>query len=247
MAINWALLFENFGIKEVTNTDKAKGAYVPTAQQVYAIRAAGVKPSDKRPADDFRITVLNDPARTSVNASFYHSLRQTDPSRVPEPRMGHAFISSWLQVGDIVVIGNIGDEVFAAKDNIANDEASVRQEAARKAKPSTILALAQKAEGKPAKKVVVRQDFQRNPFVVAAAIHRSKGKCEMPGCKRELFSREDETPYLEVHHVVPLGEDGDDTLANVAALCPHCHRELHHGKERAGRRQSLAKHISSLK
>ncbi|TAL84944.1 MAG: HNH endonuclease [Rhodanobacter sp.] len=51
---------------------------------------------------------------------------------------------------------------------------------------------------------------------------------------------------LEVHHVVPLAEHGDDTLANAAALCPHCHRELHSGKNRKDRRKMLAAHIATL-
>ncbi|WP_196607201.1 HNH endonuclease [Pectinatus frisingensis] len=33
--------------------------------------------------------------------------------------------------------------------------------------------------------------------------------------------------YLEVHHVIPLSKDVDDTADNAIALCPNCHRELH--------------------
>jgi predicted HNH restriction endonuclease len=246
MAINWSNVFDSFGVKVVTKTDKAKTAYVPNAQQLFAIAAAGIKPSTKRPADDFKITILNDPTTTSVNASFYHSLRETDPSRSPEPRMGHAFISAWLNVGDTVVIGNIGSELFAAKETLAKMDDELGYELAKKAKPSTVLALARKAKCKPRKKTLVREDFERNPYVVAAAVIRSADKCEMPGCMRDLFSRDDASPYLDVHHVVPLGEGGDDTLVNVAALCPHCHRELHFGRKRMALRAVLAKYVASL-
>jgi hypothetical protein len=245
MSANWNELFENYGVKVVTSTDKSKAAYVPVASQVKAIEAAGKLPSTTRPAEDFQLTVLNDPGRAQVSASYYHALRQTDPSRTPEPRMGHAFISSWLKVGDRVVIGNIGAELFAAKDTDERSEDELGRELARKAKPATVLALAKKAKGKPSKKVVMREDFQRNPSVVAGAIVRSGGECEMPKCDRDLFSRDDATSYLEVHHVVPLGEGGDDTLANAAALCPHCHRELHYGKNRLAFRKILAKYIES--
>src|SRR5262249_11349493 len=114
--MNWGELFENHGIKVVTRTDKSKGAYVPTASQVNAIEATGLRPSSKRPADDIRVIVLNDAGLREVNASYYHAERVPDPTRSPEPRMGHAFISAWLQIGDRVVIGNIGKELFAAKD-----------------------------------------------------------------------------------------------------------------------------------
>ena len=246
MAVNWNAVFDNFGIKNVTRTDKAKAAYVPNAAQRLAIAAAGIRPSTKRPGEDFKIIVLNDRTKTSVNASFYHSLRETDPARSPEPRMGHAFISEWLEVNDRVVIGNVGNELFAAKETGSRTDEDLSQELAKKAKPSTVFALAQKAKGKPPKKAVVRDDFQRNPYVVAAAIIRSNGDCEMPNCDRELFLRDDATPYLEVHHVVPLGEGGEDALANVAALCPHCHRELHFGKKRLVLRGILAQHVASL-
>jgi predicted HNH restriction endonuclease len=61
----------------------------------------------------------------------------------------------------------------------------------------------------------------------------------MPNCGTSLFQRDDGSNFLEVHHVVPLGEDGDDTLVNAAALCPMCHRELHYGVERLPKRKVL--------
>ena len=35
--------------------------------------------------------------------------------------------------------------------------------------------------------------------------------------------------YLETHHVIPLANDGADSIDNVIALCANCHREGHHG------------------
>lgn len=35
--------------------------------------------------------------------------------------------------------------------------------------------------------------------------------------------------YTEVHHIVPLAEGGQDTIDNVACLCPTHHREVHLG------------------
>ncbi|MCD9544043.1 hypothetical protein GLP24_04155 [Photobacterium carnosum] len=37
-------------------------------------------------------------------------------------------------------------------------------------------------------------------------------------------------PYLEVHHIKPLSQGGEDSLENVKAICPNCHREMHFGK-----------------
>jgi 5-methylcytosine-specific restriction protein A len=45
--------------------------------------------------------------------------------------------------------------------------------------------------------------------------------------------------YLETHHVVPLHENGEDSVNNVVALCPNHHREAHHGERRAEIRRLL--------
>lgn len=247
MTIAWKNVFDTYGVKKVTKTDKSKDAYVPNKEQCAAIEAAGIKPASTRPAPEFDVIVLSDPQVKTVKASYYYSERSTTANRTPEPRMGHGIISSWLNQGDQVVIGNVGAQVFAIKLQTApTTDDDVINEVVKKANKQTIYDRAKKAIGKPARRVVQRDDFARNPYVVAGAILRSNGKCEMPGCARTLFSKDDDTPYLEVHHVVPLGENGDDTLINAAALCPHCHRELHSGKDRKARRTALATHIAKL-
>ncbi|WP_259524238.1 HNH endonuclease [Shewanella baltica] len=81
----------------------------------------------------------------------------------------------------------------------------------------------------PEKLTVSTVVYRRNPDVVAEALIRSKGYCE--GCKKAApFTRKkDNSPYLEVHHIVPLSVDGEDSLDNVIVLCPNCHREKHFG------------------
>ncbi|HQR03624.1 MAG: HNH endonuclease [Proteobacteria bacterium] len=248
MSVVWEHVFDNFGIKQVTKTDKEKSAYVPNAQQRKAITAAGIKPASVRPGPEFSLTILFEPTGKTIRSSYYHSERKPS-GRTPEPRMGHEIISSWLDKGDRVLIGNIGKQVFAIKlgTGVAVDKDVIAQEVVQRADPATILARAKAAKkGTPPTREVKRSDFARNPYVVAAALLRAKGSCEMPGCKRALFEKPDGTAYLEVHHVIPLGEDGDDMLGNVAALCPHCHREQHFGKDRVSQRKSLSKYVAKL-
>jgi 5-methylcytosine-specific restriction endonuclease McrA len=247
MSITWKNIFDNYGIKKVTKTDSAKSAYLPNIAQRTAIEAAGIAPGSSRPAPTFDVVVLFDSAVETVKASYYYSERSANAERSPEPRMGHEIISAWLNQGDHVVIGNVGTQVFAIKlqGTAASDE-DVMTEVVRRADSQTVYDRAKQAKGKPARKTVQHDDFVRNPYVVAATVLRSNGKCEMPGCARTLFIRDNGTSYLEVHHVVPLAEHGDDTLANAAALCPHCHRELHSGKNRKDRRKILAAHIATL-
>jgi hypothetical protein len=242
----WSELFEAYGTKIVSKTDKAKSAYVPNEGQRRVLGMAGLRPSNKSPYPIFSIAVLFDPAVSTVQASYYNSAR-VGAGRAPEARMGHGFISSWLEEGDEVVIGFLAGELFAARTRQASQstEEAVGHLITRAA-PHTVMYLARLATGKPARRQVTREDFVRNPFVVGAAKIRADGRCEMPGCRRPLFAREDNTRYLEVHHVVPLSEGGEDTLANAAALCPHCHRELHFGVDRLRLRRKLQNYISSL-
>ena len=82
---------------------------------------------------------------------------------------------------------------------------------------------------KPEVITVVSKVYKRNPEVVVATLRRAKGYCEKCGCKAPFIRKSDNTPYLEVHHKIPLSEGGDDNLKNTIALCPNCHRELHFG------------------
>lgn len=81
----------------------------------------------------------------------------------------------------------------------------------------------------PEKKLVLSSVFVRNSDVVAEVLIRANGKCERCKCLAPFVRRTNGTPYLEVHHSVPLADGGEDTVDNAVALCPNCHRQLHHG------------------
>lgn len=85
------------------------------------------------------------------------------------------------------------------------------------------------ASRKPTSMVVMSTVFVRNPDVVAEALVRAGGKCEACNEDAPFLRARDGTPYLEVHHKVPLAAGGDDTLENAEALCPNCHRRAHYG------------------
>lgn len=85
------------------------------------------------------------------------------------------------------------------------------------------------AAKKPCIVQVVRREYRRNSDVVAEVMSRANGICEGCRCNAPFTRASDGTPYLEVHHVIPLAEDGDDTVENAIALCPNCHRKKHYG------------------
>ena len=84
------------------------------------------------------------------------------------------------------------------------------------------------AELKPVKQKVQTTVFKRNPYVVAAVIEKANGVCAH--CRRPApFCRPDGSPFLEVHHEIPLAKGGLDSVENAVALCPNCHRKAHFG------------------
>lgn len=88
------------------------------------------------------------------------------------------------------------------------------------------------AQAKKKPKLVVRmvRDYERNPDVVAEVLARAQGVCEGCSTAASFKRRSNGTPYLEVHHIVQLAHDGEDTVDNAQALCPNCHRERHFGQ-----------------
>lgn len=88
----------------------------------------------------------------------------------------------------------------------------------------------QNAAKAPDTVTVTSTQFVRNGDVIVEVLERAKGVCEQ--CKKPApFLRKDLTPYLEVHHIKPLAEGGDDTVENAIAICPNCHRAAHHAAE----------------
>ena len=82
---------------------------------------------------------------------------------------------------------------------------------------------------KPDKIEVLTHAYMRNPYVVIEVLNRSEGICELCKNAAPFIRKSDGTPYLEIHHLVPLSEGGEDTLENAIALCPNCHRKMHYG------------------
>jgi 5-methylcytosine-specific restriction endonuclease McrA len=88
------------------------------------------------------------------------------------------------------------------------------------------------------------ESYERDASVVAYVENRANGICELC-CSNAPFNRPDGSPFLEIHHIVPLSEGGPDTVDNAAALCPNCHRSCHYGVEASGHRESLQNKISN--
>jgi 5-methylcytosine-specific restriction enzyme A len=94
------------------------------------------------------------------------------------------------------------------------------------------------------KKTFVNQ-VSRDPEVKAWLLLNSNGICECCGSSAPFISKTG-IPYLEIHHVKRLSDDGPDTPENAVALCPNCHRALHYSLDSSSILEKLYNSVSRL-
>jgi 5-methylcytosine-specific restriction protein A len=81
--------------------------------------------------------------------------------------------------------------------------------------------------------------------VKAWVLLQADGTCESCG-EPAPFTSEFGEPFLEVHHLRSLAENGSDTVENSVAVCPNCHREMHYGSHRVEVAKRLYAKVSRL-
>jgi 5-methylcytosine-specific restriction endonuclease McrA len=81
-------------------------------------------------------------------------------------------------------------------------------------------------EKEPHKKEYYRETFARDRGWVKEAKERHGSYCLHPKCEN-TFTKEDGMPYIEVHHIIPLFEGGEDAVWNLAVVCAHHHKMAH--------------------
>ena len=72
----------------------------------------------------------------------------------------------------------------------------------------------------------VIETFERNRKAVRD-LKKLYKTCQITG-NDFIFSKVNGEPYLEVHHLVPLGEGGSDNPTNLVVISAHIHRMLHY-------------------
>lgn len=103
------------------------------------------------------------------------------------------------------------------------------RESEQLSEPERLLRLA-KANPLPSRIEITTSAFMRNADVIVQTLRRAKGQCERCEVPAPFLRAVNSSPYLEVHHVLPLSKGGEDTTGNTVAVCPNCHRELHYGQ-----------------
>ena len=75
-------------------------------------------------------------------------------------------------------------------------------------------------------KTVETTVYYRDPYLKELIKRIAEGKCQFCGADAPFLDRNHE-PYLEEHHIKRLADGGTDTIDNIVAICPNCHRRMH--------------------
>lgn len=90
-----------------------------------------------------------------------------------------------------------------------------------------------------------RSYYARSRTVARYVLARAAGVCE--SCREPApFKRRNGTPYLEPHHTRRRADNGPDHPKWVGAICPTCHRRIHHGADGAQVNAELMTRIAAL-
>lgn len=139
------------------------------------------------------------------------------------PRGEADFDVRQVDIGQIILQSGTVSPLAVANEQFeaAVRQSSLRSTAQRKARLENAPRLPKRVE-------VITTIFLRNPDVVVEALLRAAGVCERCTKPAPFARRSDGSPYLEVHHRIPLAVGGEDTVENAIALCPNCHRAAHY-------------------
>ena len=237
--------FGNYGIKTVSATDINKSAYVPNIEQKQIFESLGIDPLLRR--NDIEIKELF--TNRTLTISYYATLR-VGANRSPEPRMGLTDLISYLSIGDEILFTTDGNSIFIynlsklENQNIENDDSEEKLYA-----QMNIDLLRQKVQNLNTTPVQVQREinvYSRNNALRAFVKSRAKYSCEMPDCDYIAFEKENGEKYIEVHHLIPLSEGGEDSISNTVALCPTCHRKIHYSQNKGQLKEILEEYIGSL-
>jgi len=170
---------------------------------------------------------------------------KNDPSlammQIIRTRVGTSFLVSQTHAEELSLLWNnkrptSSDEIAYCSIEPSTDEEVVRRRASRILKRKVVNRPS--GSSSPASFQQSVSHFARDPLVRAWVLLNAKGHCEL--CEREApFRKDDGEGYLEVHHLLPLGMGGPDTVENAVALCPNCHRELHYSDSREDRTREM--------
>lgn len=144
----------------------------------------------------------------------------------------HGYRGNMQSPSKVMSYGSALAEYIHETDELQNSEEKLT-ELLQKMPMQELKKLAEKySEKHPILNEAKTKQYGRNRIVAAHAKRRAGGCCELCGMKAPFLDKYG-NPYLESHHVEWLSDGGADSIDNVVALCPNCHRKMHEVPEPA--------------
>jgi 5-methylcytosine-specific restriction enzyme A len=189
-----------------------------------------------QPGEANLFTGMEEIGKKAVNLISIHTLNQLDthyPTNLLRkvsdglPLKKRTRSGGWSEVHD-----DLRDliELPAETKERYDDTLTLEIRASMKLSDTVIKERLSTAPRMPEKMQFISVGYRRNSNVIVSVLRRANGFCELCGNEAPFLRRSDGSPYLEVHHLKPLSQGGEDITDNAAALCPNCHRKIHHGQ-----------------
>lgn len=79
--------------------------------------------------------------------------------------------------------------------------------------------------------------WKRNPAIAKESMIKAEYNCEIDRSHQTFISFVTNKNYVEAHHLIPMKYQVNfkyslDVPGNIVSLCPNCHREIHHSKNK---------------
>ena len=131
-------------------------------------------------------------------------------------------------------------------DSVIQINRSRRERMAKELSDSELKKRAKCASRRPSTSVSSVKRHERSEWVSEYSKRWAEGVCQLCG-EPAPFLDKDGAPFLESHHINWLSRDGEDSIENVVALCPNCHRRVHaldKDSDRSKMLQNLSEHLA---
>ncbi|MDI2091526.1 HNH endonuclease [Commensalibacter oyaizuii] len=126
----------------------------------------------------------------------------------------------------IFPLKSISDFYYIKKENIELIEKNARTRIQQLSDKQLAQKVSQMTSVR-SQRLCVTTNYGRNIYLSSWVKRKAKGICQF--CLQDApFKSANGEPFLEIHHIQWLSKGGADSLNNMIALCPNCHRKMHH-------------------
>ena len=155
-----------------------------------------------------------------------------------------------------ILVGNISDdsnflydlEAFIRKIRIFKQLTTDQTISSKRDALSSDLRKTGRKTSGPMRRTTTASIYERDPRIMELAKLMASGKFRLCKKKGPFTDKLLDLPFLETHHVEWLSEGGRDSIDNTVALCPNCHRKMHHiaDKKDIAKLRAIAKEQAKL-